>query len=167
MLWCYTFSSVKWHKVFKSRLSKFCGRQPLKELLGPLLNTMSQMIQQVINKLQEIYPLKLIINRTNLSFMKSLVIDTVPKLQRHNTEIKLKSSVLKSLHAKWVVKPHNTLTSIKDADIINNCWKSTNTSQTVTKVSLVSGRSTSLFSVDPLISSCDQAYSPSLFIWRR
>ena len=74
---------------------------------------MSQMIQQVINKLQEIYPLKLIINRTNLSFMKSLVIDTVPKLQRHNTEIKLKSSVLKSLHAKWVVKPHNTLTSDK------------------------------------------------------
>ena len=42
-------------KVFKSGLSKFCGRQTLKELLDPLLNTMSQMIQQVINKLQENY----------------------------------------------------------------------------------------------------------------
>ena len=39
-----------WDKVFKSGLSKFCGRQPLKNLkryglpqilLGPLLNTLS------------------------------------------------------------------------------------------------------------------------------
>ena len=27
-------------KVFKSGLSKFCGRQPIKNLLSPLLNTM-------------------------------------------------------------------------------------------------------------------------------
>ena len=30
-----------WDKVFKSRLSKFCGRQPLKNLLSPLLNNLS------------------------------------------------------------------------------------------------------------------------------
>ena len=32
-----------WGKVFKSRLSKFWGRHPLKNLLSPLLNTLSQM----------------------------------------------------------------------------------------------------------------------------
>ena len=31
-----------WVKVFKSGLSKFCGRQPLKNLLSPLVNTLSQ-----------------------------------------------------------------------------------------------------------------------------
>ena len=31
-------------KVFKSGLSKFCGRQPLKNLLSPLLNILSQML---------------------------------------------------------------------------------------------------------------------------
>ena len=30
-----------WDKVFKSGLSKFYGRQPLKNLLSPLLNTLS------------------------------------------------------------------------------------------------------------------------------
>ena len=30
-----------WGKIFKSGLSKFCGRQPLKNLLSPLLNTLS------------------------------------------------------------------------------------------------------------------------------
>ena len=32
-----------WDKVFKSGLSKFCGRQPLKNSLSPLLNTLSHM----------------------------------------------------------------------------------------------------------------------------
>ena len=32
----------KWDEVFKSELSKFCGRQPLKNLLSLLLNTLSQ-----------------------------------------------------------------------------------------------------------------------------
>ena len=31
-----------WDKVFKSGLSKFCGRQPLKNLVIPLLNTLSR-----------------------------------------------------------------------------------------------------------------------------
>ena len=35
--------SIIWRKVFKSGLSKFCGRQPLKNLLSPLLNTLSHM----------------------------------------------------------------------------------------------------------------------------
>ena len=35
--------SHKWDKVFKSGLNNFCGRQPLKNLLSPLLNTLSQM----------------------------------------------------------------------------------------------------------------------------
>ena len=30
-----------WDKLFKSGVSKFCGRQPLKNLLTPLLNTLS------------------------------------------------------------------------------------------------------------------------------
>ena len=33
-----------WDKVFKSGLSNFCGRQPLKNLLSPLLNTLSHII---------------------------------------------------------------------------------------------------------------------------
>ena len=33
-----------WNKVFKSGLRKFCGRQPLKNLLSPLLNTLSHLI---------------------------------------------------------------------------------------------------------------------------
>ena len=32
-----------WDKVFKSALSKFCGRLPLKNLPSPLLNTSSHM----------------------------------------------------------------------------------------------------------------------------
>ena len=31
---------IIWDKVFKSGLSKFCGRQPLKNSLSPLLNTL-------------------------------------------------------------------------------------------------------------------------------
>ena len=38
-----------WGKVFKSGLSQFCGRQPLKNLLSPLLNTFSHMIVKVIS----------------------------------------------------------------------------------------------------------------------
>ena len=30
-----------WGKVFKNGLNKFCGRQPLKNLLSPLVNTLS------------------------------------------------------------------------------------------------------------------------------
>ena len=33
----------KWDKVLKNGPSKICGRQPLKSLLGPFLNTLSQM----------------------------------------------------------------------------------------------------------------------------
>ena len=33
-----------WDKVFKSGLSKFCGREPSKNLLGPLLNSLSHII---------------------------------------------------------------------------------------------------------------------------
>ena len=32
-----------WDKVFKSGPSKFCGRQPLKNLLSPLFNTLSHL----------------------------------------------------------------------------------------------------------------------------
>ena len=38
------YQSFIWDKVFKSGLSKFCGRQPLKNLLSPLLNTLSHLI---------------------------------------------------------------------------------------------------------------------------
>ena len=33
-----------WDKVFKSGLSKFYGKQPLKNLLSPLLNTLSHLL---------------------------------------------------------------------------------------------------------------------------
>ena len=32
---------ILWSKVFRSGLSKFCGRQPLKNLLSTLLSTLS------------------------------------------------------------------------------------------------------------------------------
>ena len=34
----YDLGSVTWDKVFKSEFCKFCGIQPLKNLLSPLLN---------------------------------------------------------------------------------------------------------------------------------
>ena len=37
-------SSCKWGKVCKNGLCKFCGRQPLKNLLSPFLNTLSHML---------------------------------------------------------------------------------------------------------------------------
>ena len=43
----------KWDKVFKSGLSKFCGRQPLKNLLIPLLNTLSRMIVEKVRTLRK------------------------------------------------------------------------------------------------------------------
>ena len=39
-----TFQRFIWNKVFKSGLSKFCRRQPLKNLLSPLLNTLSHLL---------------------------------------------------------------------------------------------------------------------------
>ena len=44
----------KWDKVFKSGLSKFCGRQPLKNLLIPLLNTLSRMIVEKVRTQENI-----------------------------------------------------------------------------------------------------------------
>ena len=34
---------INWDKVFKSGISIFCGRQSLKKLLSPILNTLSQL----------------------------------------------------------------------------------------------------------------------------
>ena len=56
-------------------------------------------------------PLDLTVNRIIKSFRKrSLVINTVqkPLYELHNTKMKLKSSVLKSLYAESMVKLHNT-----------------------------------------------------------
>ena len=36
----YMYCNTIWDKVFWSGLSKFCGRQPLKNLLSPLLNAL-------------------------------------------------------------------------------------------------------------------------------
>ena len=38
-------------KVFKNEPSKICGRQPLKNLLSPLLNTLSYLFQQTSDAL--------------------------------------------------------------------------------------------------------------------
>ena len=37
---CFILTDDSWAKVFKSGLSKFCGRQSLKNLLTPLLNNL-------------------------------------------------------------------------------------------------------------------------------
>ena len=47
--------NCKWGKVFKSGLSKFCGRQPLENLLSPFLNTLCQIW---VKNLAERYQLK-------------------------------------------------------------------------------------------------------------
>ena len=44
--------SLTWDKVFKSGLSKFCGRQPLKNLLSPLVNTLSHLFRVTNNFLR-------------------------------------------------------------------------------------------------------------------
>ena len=36
-----------WDKEFKSELSTFCGRQPLKNLHSPFLNTLSHLFKDV------------------------------------------------------------------------------------------------------------------------
>ena len=41
------FSTDIWDKVFKSGLSKCCGRPPLKNLLSPLLNFFSHIISEI------------------------------------------------------------------------------------------------------------------------
>ena len=47
---CPSFDQNIWDKVFKNVPSKFCGRQPLKFLLGPFLNTLSQFSQPEITR---------------------------------------------------------------------------------------------------------------------
>ena len=42
---CKNIATKIWDKVFKNGLGKFCGRQPLKNLLSPLLNTLSHMFR--------------------------------------------------------------------------------------------------------------------------
>ena len=44
----------KWDQVFKNRPSKFCGRQPLKNLLGLFVNTSSQMMMIVFQRASEV-----------------------------------------------------------------------------------------------------------------
>ena len=44
------FPRNKWNKVFKSELSKFWGRQPLKNVLSPLLNTLSQVFTKAVSR---------------------------------------------------------------------------------------------------------------------
>ena len=39
-----------WDKVFKNEPSKICGRQPLKILLGPFLNTLSHILLELKTK---------------------------------------------------------------------------------------------------------------------
>ena len=41
--WSNNFQNIIWDKVFKSGLNKFCGRQPLKILKSPVLNTLPYM----------------------------------------------------------------------------------------------------------------------------
>ena len=43
--------SYNWDKIFKNELSKFCGRQPSKNLLSPLLNTLSQLLMKFYAKI--------------------------------------------------------------------------------------------------------------------
>ena len=44
----------KWYKVFKSGLSKFQKRQPLKNLLSPFLNTLSQISLLILSEFEQI-----------------------------------------------------------------------------------------------------------------
>ena len=57
-----------WNKVFKSGVSTFCGRQPLKQLLSPLFNTLSHLfLEYFFNPFylsaSFLYPLKTSENR--------------------------------------------------------------------------------------------------------
>ena len=53
-LWNISFgSNIIWDKVLKNGLSKICGRQPLKILLGPFLNTLSHLVMK-LNQLIDI-----------------------------------------------------------------------------------------------------------------
>ena len=45
-------NDLKWDKVLKSGLSKFCGRQPLKNLLSTFLNTLPQICLRVFVNIQ-------------------------------------------------------------------------------------------------------------------
>ena len=43
MIFFFSLCFIIYDKEFKNGLSKFCGRQPLKYLLSPLLNTLSNL----------------------------------------------------------------------------------------------------------------------------
>ena len=47
------FSRYILDKVFKSRLSKFCGKQSLKNLLSPLLNTLCH----ILHEMHDLFPI--------------------------------------------------------------------------------------------------------------
>ena len=44
---CFIWLFYKWDKVFKNGPSKICGRQPVKNLFSPFLNTSSQMFDRL------------------------------------------------------------------------------------------------------------------------
>ena len=48
-----TMETNIWGKIFKNGPSKICGRQPLKNLLGPLLNTLLHFKDQNIKIYQK------------------------------------------------------------------------------------------------------------------
>ena len=85
-------------------------------------------------------PLDLTVNGSFKSLMKSKFTEWYSKeigkqlennIPMEDIEVKLKVSVLKPLHASWLVEAYNHLTSATGRDIIANSWKSAGISKAV------------------------------------
>ena len=73
------------------------------------------------------------------------------KVPMEDIEVKLKISVLKPLHASWLVKAYNHLTSASGKEIIENGWKSAGISKAVSDGMTGMENIDPFHSIDPLL----------------
>ena len=79
-----------------------------------------------------------------------------------DSEIKLKVSVLKPLHASWLMATYNQLTSSAGREIITNGWKSAGITEAASKGIECLKKLDPFHSIDPLFQKPNEFLNPSV-----
>ena len=122
-------------------LDVFSGQmtEPVKEMLRENFIHFARVPANMTNLFQ---PLDLTVNRSFKAFMKKKftewfskqIADEMDKgIQLEDIDIKLRISILKPLHAKWMVEVFNLMTSQAGREVISNGWKAAGITEAIKK----------------------------------
>ena len=123
-----------------------------------------------VNMTNIFQPLDLTVNGSFKSLMKRKFTEwyskeTGKQLEENvpieDIEIKLKVSVLKPLHASWLMEAYNHLTSSAVREIIANGWKSAGITEAVSKGIEGLEKLDPFYSIDPLFQQPNEFLNPS------